>query len=307
MSCYVVLDLEWNQPRSAEEMIREPFAFDSEIIEIGAVKLNDSFETIDEYKVFIAPFFYSVLNGDVSRLTHISKGTLKEALPFPEAYSAFIDWCGEDYSFMTWGPTDLPVLMDNLLMHKMSLDSIPTCYDLQRIFGNEILRENRQCSLESAVKMLNLPLERSHDALHDSKNTVKIAGFMDLEDYIDEYPMRYVNYAEDRIALSDMMFPSLSEAIKRPELAHFSCPYCGSELTCSGWRTARGNKVIGYAKCDACFEGDENEYEYFVRAISHRRSRNTSVTMTRLIFEMSDDLWDIYNASDDDSANTSNS
>lgn len=32
---YIVLDLEWNQPLDRDSTIREPFFFDSEIIEIG--------------------------------------------------------------------------------------------------------------------------------------------------------------------------------------------------------------------------------------------------------------------------------
>ena len=40
---YIVLDLEWNQPMSGQEIITRPFRFDSEIIEIGALKLNNRF------------------------------------------------------------------------------------------------------------------------------------------------------------------------------------------------------------------------------------------------------------------------
>ena len=44
-SC-IVLDLEWNQPLDAGGAIREPFFFDSEIIEIGALKLNAQLEVV---------------------------------------------------------------------------------------------------------------------------------------------------------------------------------------------------------------------------------------------------------------------
>ena len=40
---YIVLDLEWNQPLDRDSTIREPFFFDSEIIEIGALRLNERF------------------------------------------------------------------------------------------------------------------------------------------------------------------------------------------------------------------------------------------------------------------------
>lgn len=37
---YIVLDLEWNQPRAEQKIITEPILFDSEIIEFGAVKIT---------------------------------------------------------------------------------------------------------------------------------------------------------------------------------------------------------------------------------------------------------------------------
>ena len=40
---YIVLDLEWNQPLDRASTIREPFSFDSEIIEIGALRLDEQF------------------------------------------------------------------------------------------------------------------------------------------------------------------------------------------------------------------------------------------------------------------------
>ena len=89
---YIVLDLEWNQPQYGQQAIREPFAFDSEIIEFGAVKLNDRFEPIDEYCGFVKPKFYPVLNGFVSRLTKIKRGALSKAPGLRRPGRAF--WTG---------------------------------------------------------------------------------------------------------------------------------------------------------------------------------------------------------------------
>ena len=38
---YIVIDLEWNQPLSPQRMIREPFNLGGEIIQIGAVKIDN--------------------------------------------------------------------------------------------------------------------------------------------------------------------------------------------------------------------------------------------------------------------------
>ena len=72
---YIVLDLEWNQPMPGQETITQPFRFDSEIIEIGALKLNSRFEEVSEFKSFVRPVFYPSMNGHVVQLTKIRPGT----------------------------------------------------------------------------------------------------------------------------------------------------------------------------------------------------------------------------------------
>ena len=68
---YIVLDLEWNQPMPGQETITQPFRFDSEIIEIGALKLNNRFEEVSEFKSLVRPVFYPAMNGHVVQLTKI--------------------------------------------------------------------------------------------------------------------------------------------------------------------------------------------------------------------------------------------
>lgn len=81
---YIVLDLEWNQPMSGQETITRPFRFDSEIIEIGALKLNNRFEEMSEFKSFVRPVFYPAMNGHVVQLTKIRPQELEKAPDFPE-------------------------------------------------------------------------------------------------------------------------------------------------------------------------------------------------------------------------------
>ena len=196
---YIVLDLEWNQPLNPDSAIREPFFFDSEIIEIGALRLDERFRETGSFKTFIRPRFYPHMNGDVVQLTKIRAQDLEKAPEFPRAYADFMEWCGENCCLCTWGPDDIPVLMDNLLMHGMDAE-MPCCYDLQRIFGHEIMRDDRQCSLERAMELLKLTPDRAHDALNDARNTVQICGRMDLDGCMDEYGLRYVQYPQDRAA-----------------------------------------------------------------------------------------------------------
>ncbi|MCQ2438079.1 MAG: hypothetical protein MJ099_06760, partial [Clostridia bacterium] len=230
----------------------------------------------------------------VCRLTGIRPAMLKQAETFPEVYRAFKDWCGDEFSFITWSETDIPVLMDNLLMHGIPLDNIPVCYDLQRIFGCEILRNDSQCALESAMDMLRLPKAKAHDALNDVRNTVKIADFLDLPALIEHYETRYVNYGEDR--LSDVFghkpYPSTSEAIDDESIVTFTCPCCDERLKADAFVFSRSGKPIGTATCS-------NDTSYFIR-IGGTRVDRQSIVISRRIFRMNDDLQDIYDEAAED-------
>ena len=52
---YIVFDLEWNQPASWDLAITDPIYLSSEIIEIGAVMLDEQFKPVDELRLFVVP------------------------------------------------------------------------------------------------------------------------------------------------------------------------------------------------------------------------------------------------------------
>ena len=85
---YIVLDLEWNQPMRREERITDPFPFDSEVIEFGAIRLDDKFRPQGEYRSYVRPSYYPKMNMHVAGLTRIRARDLAAAPAFPEAYRA---------------------------------------------------------------------------------------------------------------------------------------------------------------------------------------------------------------------------
>lgn len=284
---YIVLDFEWNQPLAEKNTITEPFFFDSEIIQIGAVKLGENFVALDEFKTYIRPQFYPHMNGAVVQLTKIRPQELENAPTFPEAFDAFIDWCGDDCGLCSWGPDDIPVLLDNMLLHGIPTEPFPCCYDLQRVFAREILREDRQCSLEDAVKMLSLPADRAHDALNDTRNTVRICDRIDLAGCIEEYRTAYVGYAEDRRngLVAGKIYEDLDTALSDDTVTTLTCPWCGERIPFN-LTAGKGSTLLGYARCA---EGDE-----FFATIQYCRHTGNTCKVKRTVYEMSDDLWDIY-------------
>lgn len=277
---YIVFDLEWNAPSDLEE--KTVTALTSEIVEIGAVKLNDRFETVDEFRVFIKPRFFPKMSRKITRLTGVYDKLLQtEGLPFPDAYRKFMDWCGDEIIFLTWSQSDIPVLAENMRAYDISAAELPDCADVQRVFGYEIMRSDTQVSLDRALSILGKKGEKAHDALNDAKNTVAVCDHMDLEAFIGEYITHYYSL-EDTSALYDDVKQILSDE----SAATFRCPCCGAPARCEDWITARRGHPISYAVCE---EGDE-----FWVDLTWNKNPDGKYRFHRSLYAMNDDLWDRY-------------
>ena len=109
---YVVVDFEWNQSPYGKHSSNKKLPF--EIIEIGAVKLNGQGQEMDRFNQIIKPKVYKKLHHVTKNLTGISEKELSEGRPFCEVMPEFLEWCGDDYMFCTWGNLDLLELQRNL-------------------------------------------------------------------------------------------------------------------------------------------------------------------------------------------------
>lgn len=278
---YIIFDLEWNQPADESALVRQPLCLPGEIIQLGAVKLDHSFEPVEELRLYITPRHYPKLHKRIASLTGISDKQLQEkGLPFPDAYARFRDWCGEESVWMTWSTSDLPILLDNLLIYGLDVTNLPDYCDLQRIFSREIMRTDTQYSLDTALAILKEKGDTAHDALHDARNTARICRHLELETYIDEYtgpifgdPSQEKRYESRQSLLAD------------PELSAFSCPWCGSTVNCEPWIPFGHGIQAAYGICP-----EEDEFLVHLHPACHRGEFSAK----RMIFALTDDLWDIY-------------
>ena len=81
---YIVIDLEWNQPLSPQRMVREPFNLGGEIIQIGAVKIDNLQELniTDRYSEIVRPVYYTKMNKHVTEVTEMTDDDLMQGRPF---------------------------------------------------------------------------------------------------------------------------------------------------------------------------------------------------------------------------------
>ena len=279
---YIIFDLEWNQCGSESEILTEPVCLPGEIIEIGAVKLDDDFRKVDELRLYIKPQYYQKLHRRIVTLTGIRNQILEEqGLPFPEAYARFREFCGEEYSFMTWSTSDLPILVDNMLLHGIDVSDLPDTYDLQRIFCNEIMRFSRRMSLDDALKVLNEKGDTAHDALNDSRNTALVCGHLELEEYAPEYVSRA--FGEPPLKT---VYESPKAALADEALRTYRCPWCGEAVIGEPWLRKEHEEFLSMGRCN---QGDE-----LLLTLELTRTGPTRFHPRRILYEMSDDLWEDY-------------
>ena len=176
---YIVLDLEWNQASFESSSKKKKLPY--EIIEIGAVKLNERYQKISEFQCFIKPVVHKKLQAHVRELLAYDEKMLAQGVSFSKAVDTFFDWCDENYVFCTWGTEDLTQLQRNLEYHKLKTMEFPLYYyDIQQIFAHNYHKQD-VLALYKAVEELSLPQDYEyHMALNDAKYTAMIMGKMNL-------------------------------------------------------------------------------------------------------------------------------
>ncbi|MBD5544617.1 MAG: exonuclease domain-containing protein [Lachnospiraceae bacterium] len=172
---YIILDLEWNQSRCKSNEIKEmPF----EIIEIGAIKLDNQKREIGSFHELIKPEAYLDLNRVTKTIVHMEIEELNEGAPFVETMKRFLEWCGrEEYIFCTWGPLDLLELQRNMKYHNMEpLSLTPIAFlDMQKLFSRQYEDKKTRRTLEYAVDFLHIEKDVPfHRAFSDAYYTAKI-------------------------------------------------------------------------------------------------------------------------------------
>ncbi|MBE5802166.1 MAG: exonuclease domain-containing protein [Clostridiales bacterium] len=253
---FIVLDLEWNQPVSyqsaAYRKVGDSLLF--EVIQIGAAKLNEKLEIVDTISVLICPTHYLTIHPRVKRMTGLSMDVLGDAPAFPEAMTAFADWCGGDCAFLTWGCDDVSVLKQNMDFFRVEQE-LPKMYDIQRLYA-DAMKLSGQTALKTAMEALGIEPDEQrsfHNAENDAYYTAQV-----LQKLPD--PMAVLKYEEQPRKLSHndrrsrfratSMVPSVKAALESDALTAPRCPTCNqpTELSTELVPQAVG-KYVALSRC----------------------------------------------------------
>lgn len=256
---YIVLDLEWNQPISyhspAYKSVGGKLLF--EMIQIGAVKVNQDLEIVDSFSQMIQPQHYIKLHPRIARITHITPEDLSDAPLFNEAVAAFAAWCGEDYVLLTWGCDDISVLNQNMTFFKCETQ-LPKIYDIQKLFGDVIGNSKERKGLKAAMEHLEInPDEENmpfHNAVNDAYYTALVFARLPEPAKVLDYPLtaRKLQHLDrtKKESTAILRVRSLKDALKSTSTLNPPCPICGKRLDVTeGYVRQRGEQYMALADC----------------------------------------------------------
>ncbi len=258
---YIVLDLEWNQSCYGKQAEHPRLPF--EIIEIGAVKVNKN-KIVDEFKSLIRPKLYKKLHKQIKTMLNYDETILQnKGEPFAEACAKFLEWCGDDFVFCTWGPSDLYYLQENMDFYNMKKLEFPLkYYNIQQIYADCVDKENAICRLEKAVEALEIPEDEPyHSAVNDARYTARVMCHKKFPSFKEKYSIdlyRHPKKKEEEISLFhdgyyeyiSSEFDDKQAALADKTVNSLICCKCGRKIAKKiNWFQATQSTSIATGKC----------------------------------------------------------
>lgn len=175
-----VIDLEFNQAFDFGSDKTEPNpACRFEIIQIGAVKVTDTFKVRDKFNIYIKPVLYPRIHPFVEKITGLKTSDFDTAPLFNEAYPLFREFLGNDTILGTWGKSDVRALFRNITFNHITEPPVIINYvDIQHIATTYLkYSKGGTIGLKNAVEALDIHIDSDkqfHNALSDAYYTAKV-------------------------------------------------------------------------------------------------------------------------------------
>jgi len=177
---YIIFDLEatcWEHPRPT---------YKQEVIEIGALMVDEYAHATAVFSEFIQPIFHPTLSPFCRELTSIEQKDVANAELFPEVIEAFQEWIGyfddEEYILCSWGFFDKKIFINNCELHDIDDDWLDPHINLKQQY-QKVKGLSRKIGLKRAVEKEGFEFSGTHHrGIDDAHNLAKIFG-----KYFDEW------------------------------------------------------------------------------------------------------------------------
>ncbi|WP_459479259.1 exonuclease domain-containing protein [Clostridium saccharoperbutylacetonicum] len=247
---YIIIDLEFNNLKNITNYHKDFFerygdfknvGIENEIIEIGAIKVDKYMKPISEFREYVKPTIFPVINPVVTEITKINQDILDEkGVSFEEAINKLKGMFEEGDILCSWAKDDIAELIINANYYKFSdLKWLNEYLDVQE-YVSKILGHKNALGLKVALDELKIKVDdtKLHDALNDAKYTVEVFRRVYNSRIINNYIVKDI-YNMPAIHLSNLEDVKIEE-----ERLMLKCPKCGkkieleTEIKLLNWRFA---------------------------------------------------------------------
>lgn len=176
---HVVVDLEMNPvSREFREVRRK---LNEEVIEIGAVRLDENFQQEAEFQCYVKPE-YGPIKEHITSLTGITQAMVADKKTYAACFQDFVDWVGEEETkIYSWSMSDIKQLRSECRYKLPDFDIEwlnERWVDLQQEFDDRLGLHN-SLALKHALGAMDHKFEGTqHTALADAINTSAILTLM---------------------------------------------------------------------------------------------------------------------------------
>ena len=183
MKAVIVIDVEMCTVRE-EDQCRE-YPFRHEIIQIGAVMMDEAYEITGEFSSYVCPE-YGKIDPFIQELTGICEEDIKEAPPLEAVLESMLSWLeGREAAFYSWSIADYKQISREIRAKGMDTEVMAFFLarehwvDYQKAAGKRLGKPWR-ISLGDALKLAGVqPEGKLHDGLSDARNTARLIAEME--------------------------------------------------------------------------------------------------------------------------------
>ena len=215
---HIVVDLEMNPVSKEYREVRRKL--NGEIIEIGAVRLNENYEQEDEFQCYVCPQ-YGMVKKHITELTGITQEKVEGHPAFSDSFHSFVAWIGAaETKIYSWSMSDIKQLRKEcrLKLPDFDVNWLDTRWvDLQQAFDDRLGLHN-SLALKHALGAMGRRFEGSqHSALADAVNTSAVLALMQDDAKFRETMRPVLEILEPSEVLSNSigdLFPDLEKLKK---------------------------------------------------------------------------------------------
>lgn len=249
----VILDLEWNTA-----FCKELDKHVNEIVEFGAVKLDNKLNVTDTFSILVKPTIAKSIHPCVKELINIDFSEIKNAeFTFPYVLDKFAEFLG-DSTLLTWSNTDLHTLIDNCELHFMD-ENLPfvKCFcDMQKYCEYElgVSTSNRMLGLSSCAQMLGI-IEgdtQQHRALDDAKLSYRCLKGLYNKRHFEEFVEACDAEFYKKLRFKKKFITNINSPHLDKEQMYFECPDCNIRCIRKSKWSKSNNSMLAYFVCPEC-------------------------------------------------------